>query len=375
MTQPTYRPSLELLEQRETPASLQAYVAAGNLYVLGSNGNDFIQVTQPSASQLSVTGVQINQNGKNVGSINPSSISQVIVYGYDGNDVIDLTLLKTNATIYDGAGNDIIRCGTGTDTIGTGGGFDQIFRPTNPITPIIGSASITDIEQGPNPLCQTDAALGELALQGHNFAGDITYLGNHYYQVKLHGAPAQKVYFDGWTNNNDPVMTSKGEFWMVLMQRARLQSFGIDPSKSYTQAQWDAMNQKSNNRLYSITDALYTFTGNTGVYTNTAYANASALQAALAQGSTVIAQSRPSGAYVSSDGIIVNHAYAVTNVYYDNGTWKVRLYNPWGMDRENGTTIDSLDRFAAPANDGFITLTWQQFTSSSNFIGYYVAKR
>ena len=54
--------------------------------------------------------------------------------------------------------------------------------------------------------------------------------------------------------------------------------------------------------------------------------------------------------------------------------WKVRLYNPWGMDGEPGVTIDSLDTSDPPANNGFITLSWQQFTSSANFMGYFVAK-
>ena len=100
------------------------------------------------------------------------------------------------------------------------------------------------------------------------------------------------------------------------------------------------------------------------------------MQTSLAQGSAaVIAQSTSSGPYVSADGIIVNHAYAVTAVYNDNGTWKVRLYNPWGMDRENGATMDALDSSRPAANDGFITITWQQFTNSNNFVGFFIAKR
>ncbi|HZZ78729.1 MAG TPA: C2 family cysteine protease, partial [Gemmataceae bacterium] len=300
---------------------------------------------------------------------------QVILYGYDGNDIIDLTTVKNDATIYDGAGNDIIRCGTGNDLIPGGTGFDQVYRTYNPLTPIVDGTSESDIQQGQNPLCQTDASLGELAQQGHNFSSDIQYLGNHWYYVKLHGAAAQKVYFDGWTNNNDVVTSSNGEFWMVLMQRARLQSLGIDPSKSYMQSQWDAMNKATNNRLYSVADAMYTFTGNAAVYTSMAFANPASLQYALSHGNAVVAQSRAGGGAVTSDGIIVNHAYAVTSVYYEGGTWKVRLYNPWGMDRENGSTVDAADKSNPPANDGFITVTWQQFVSSNNFVGYFVAKK
>jgi hypothetical protein len=371
--QPTFRPCLETLEQRVVPSGTQAYVAQGNLYVLGSNGSDYIQVAQTN-QQLSVLGTQITLNGARVNSVSASSISQVIVYGYDGNDFIDLTTVKNNATIYEGNGSDYIHCGTGNDTVNVGTGFDQIFRPYNPATPIINGATASDIRQGQNPLCQTDAALADLAQEGYNFAKDIQYLGNSTYLVTLHGLPAQKVVFNGWTNNNDPVEPNNGEFWTVLMQRARLQALGIDPTKQYTQAQWDSMNAKSNGQLYSAASAIYAFTGNTAPFTSMAFAGTpQALQTTLAQGNVVIAQSPTGNSAASSIGIILNHAYAVTSVYYQNGTWKVRLYNPWGMDGLGGT-IDALDTSNPPANDGFITLSWQQFTNSANFMGFFVAK-
>jgi len=373
--QPTFRPSFEALEARELPAGIQAYVTQGNLYVLGTNGNDFVQVTQTN-QQLSVLGTQITVNGARVNGVNAAGISQVIVYGYDGSDFSDLTTVKINATIYGGDGNDYIRCGAGNETVNTGTGFDQVFHPFNPTTPIINSATASDIRQGQNPLCQTDAALADLAQQGYNFGNDIKYLGNSVYQVNLHGLPAQKVTFTGWTNNNDPVEPSSGEFWTVLMQRARLQALGIDPTQQYTQVQWDALNAKTNGRLYSVSEALNDFTGNTAYYTPIAYAGTpQGLQTILAQGNAVVAQSPASGPYTSADGIIVNHAYAVTAVYYQNGMWKVRLYNPWGMDTATGATIDSLDASDPSANDGFITLSWQQFTNPANYMGFFVAKQ
>ena len=335
--QPTFRPCLEPLEQRDVPSGTQAYVVQGNLYVLGSNGSDYIQVAQTN-QHLSVLGTQITLNGTHVNSVNASSISQVIVYGYDGNDFIDLTTVKNNATIYEGNGSDYIRCGTGNDTVNVGTGFDEIFRPYNPAKPIINGAAASDIRQGQNPLCQTDAALADLAQEGFNFATDIQYLGNSTYQVSLHGLPAQKVVFNGWTNNNDPVEPNNGEFWTVLMQRARLQALGIDPTKQYTQAQWDAMNAKSNGQLYSAAAALHDFTGNSAYYTAIASVGTpQSLQILLSQSNAVIAQSPTGNSAATSIGIILNHAYAVTSVYYQNGTWKVRLYNPWGIDGLSGT--------------------------------------
>ncbi len=360
--QPTFCPRLEELEPRELPAGIQAYVAQGNLYVLGTNNNDFIQVTQTN-QQLSVLGTQIAVNGAHVASVNASTIAQVIVYGYNGGDFIDLTTVKNNATIYAGDGDDYVRCGAANQTVDSGGGFDQVFHPYNPTAPIVNGATANDIIQGQNPLCQTDASLADLAQQGYNFGNDIKYLGNNVYQVNLHGLPAQKVFFDGWTNNNDPVEASNGEFWTVLMQRARLQALGINPTQQYTQAQWDALNTKTNGQLYSVASALYDFTGNTAYYSPIAYAGTpQALQTLLAQGDAVIAQSPASGS--NAIGIVVNHAYAVTAVLYQNGVWSVRLYNPWGMNLVNGTST----------SDGFLTLTWQQFTNAANFVGFFVAK-
>ena len=193
--------------------------------------------------------------------------------------------------------------------------------------------------------------------------------------MKLYGnLPSQRVYFDGWTNSGDLVEPASGEFWTVLMQRAREQAYGINPNQSYTTTQWNSFNTQSGGRLYSVAQAIYDFTGSSSIYTPMNYANPQAIQAAVARGDYLVAQSQ-SSTYVSPNGIVGNHAYAVLSVYSDAGVWKVRLYNPWGVDGLNGTTIDSLDNTHPSANDGFITLTWQQFTSSANFIGYFDGKR
>ena len=372
--QPTYRPHLEPLESRDLLSGLQAYVTGGNLYVLGTAGADVITVTQ-SNNKIAVTGAQIAVGNAKVNTIDAPSIAKVIVYGYGGRNFLDLQTVKVDATLYGGGDNDIFRCGTGNDTVIGGGGFDWIYRPYNVNSPVVDGASPTDIHQGLDPLCQTDASLAEAAQQGHNFGSDIRYLGNNIYQVKLYGGlPTQNVFYNGWTTSTDLQESSNGEFWMVLMQRARLQALGISPTNQYTQAQWDALNKKLNGRLYSIGEALYNFTGNAVAYNTIQKATPQALQASLAHGDAIVAQSA-TGAYVSSDGVIGNHSYAVLAVYSDAGVWKVRLYNPWGMDRDNGSTMDTLDKSHPAANDGFITLTWQQFTKSANFMGYYTAKK
>ena len=219
--QPSYRPFVEPLENRELlTTGIQAYVSGLTLYVMGTAGNDIINVTE-SNNQIAVPGSGIAVNGKNVNSVNASAVSQVIVYGNGGNNSVDLSTLKTAATIYCGSGANTVVCGTDSDTVNSGGGSDLVYRPFVPTEPISNGTAITDIHQGQNPLCQTDAALAEAVNDGFNFNSVIHYQGNDIYDVTLGGkTPMQKVFFNGWTNDNDPVM-EKGVFWTVLMQRAR----------------------------------------------------------------------------------------------------------------------------------------------------------
>jgi hypothetical protein len=396
---PTYRPALEQLEARELPATgITAIIQSGQLVVQGTSSNDYISVSQVNG-QLSVYGAQIRNGSSMSSSVSTTGITRVVINGGDGNDTIittSVTIDETiidgpgNNTIYGGSGNDLINGGTGRSTIVGGAGNDYLIgganasvfggggynwynRPIDPNSLFINGASATDIHQGQAPLCSTDAALAEAAQQGHNFAGDIRYLGNNTYSVKLYGGLApQVVYFGGWTNDQDPVCAN-GEFWPILMQRARLQALGIDPLAQHSQADWDAWNQRLGGRLYSVSDALYSFTGSYAPMSDIKSANALQLQSALAGGAFVLALSPNSGS-ISSDGIIRNHTYAVLRVYQDAGTWKVRLYNPWGTDEGNVTTLDKLDS-APAANDGIITLSWAQFTNSDNFQGYFVAAK
>jgi hypothetical protein len=394
--QPSYRPAVEPLETRDLlAAGITASVVKNYLIVQGTTGNDYIQVSQ-AEGKLSVHGTNV--------SVDAGPIKKVVINSYAGDDVIAVATLSVDAIITSGAGNDriygglsndIIDGGAGhdllsgnsgndrilsgvaaaeQDTMLGGGGFNWYWRPFNAYRPFVNGQAISDIRQGAAPLCQTSAALAEAVLQGHDFAKDIRYLGAGVFDVKLHGAyGTQKVKFDGWTNDSDPVMTA-GEFWTVLEQRARLQALGIDWRVEHTRAEWNAIDKSKNGRLYSIAEALNAFTGSAAAYGAIDTARPQALQAALARGDYVVAQSRAATG-VSGDGIVGYHAYAVLAVYQDSDTWNVRLYNTWAKDRENGSTIDSLDKSGPAANDGFITLTWSQFANPNNFKGIFMAPK
>src|SRR5438105_1401697 len=155
---PTYCPRVEPLESRDLLAGIQAYTALGNLYVLGASGSEFIGVTQ-IANQLAVIYNTISVNGKNVASVDASTISKVVVYGNGGNDFINLCTLTKDTDIYTGSGNDFIRCGVGNEIVFNTGGFDTIFHPYDANQPFVNGEAVTDLRQGYAPVCQTVAAL------------------------------------------------------------------------------------------------------------------------------------------------------------------------------------------------------------------------
>ncbi|MBI3824300.1 MAG: hypothetical protein HY289_16660 [Planctomycetes bacterium] len=401
--QPSYRPAVEQLESRELLAgSINAYVLNSNLVVEGTTANDYISVSQ-SSDRLSVYGTQITLNGAKVAGVDAATINKVVINGFAGDDTLVASTLTKDAIIYGGDGNDKIYGGAGNDILDGGAGDDLIYggagsdhlitgvsttehdtvmggsgfnwyrRPFAAGSPFVNGQNVSDIRQGEAPVCQTDAAIAEAVQQGHNFAGDIRYLGSNVYDVKLYGnVSPQKVTYDGWTNSADPVVAS-GEYWTVLLQRARLQALGVDPMVQHTMTEWNALNDKTSGRLYSIGEALYAFTGSVSTYVNIGAANPQTMQSALAHGDYLVAQSRAASG-ITADGVVGNHAYAVLGVYYDAGVWKVRLYNPWGRDKDSGT-VDAFDKAHPAADDGVITLSWAQFTNSNNFKGYFAAAR
>ena len=392
-----YRPTLELLEKRDLPATAQ--LSGGMLYVTSTASHDYISVSQNNG-QLSVRNTPIHVGSSTVNSVSTNAVTKVVVYAYGGSDVINLrpsaaTTVTEDSYIYAGGGSNQVYGGNGsnyiqaggaggntlvggtgtdyfvggpTDTFRGGGGFDWFYRAFNTTSPFVSGERVSDVRQGKAPSCQSDAALAEAVQQGFNFANSIHYLGNSTYDVTLSGgAVHEHVTFNGWYNSDDPVPAAPGEYWTILMYRARLEMFGIDPNVHYTTAQWDALDRSLNGKLYSVANAITTFTGRGASFSPLTGATPQSLQTALAHGDYLVA-STPQGSGATADGIIYDHSYAVMSVYYDAGMWKVRLYNPWGFDSINNRTIESLAG-GTPQNRGFITLSWAQFTSTANFQG------
>jgi hypothetical protein len=394
-----YRPTLELLEKRELPAT--ALLSGGYLYVDSTAAHEYVSVSQANG-RISVGDTLITEGSSKVGSVLASQVAEVVVYAYGGSDTINLrtsaaTTVTKNSYIYaaggynevfggngsnyiiggtgghnmltGGTATDYLAAGSATDTLNGGGGFDWYYRPITPGSPFVAGELVSDVKQGQAPSCQSDAVLAEAVKQGFNFASSIHYLGNSTYNITLYGgAVHEQVTFNGWYNSDDPIPSTSGEFWTTLMYRARLEYLGINPNISRTEAQWDALNAGDNGRLYSVSDAVAAFTGRSSSFNPMTAIAPQTMAADLARGDYFLA-STPPGSGVNSTGIAYDHTYAVMAVYYQNGIWKVRLYNPWGFDSANGLTIEALS--GAPAtNRGFITLSWAQFVNSQNFTGY-----
>jgi Ca2+-binding RTX toxin-like protein len=391
-----YRPTLELLERRDLPTT--AVLSGGHLYIRGTAGRDVITVSQ-SHGQITVSGTLITVGRTRVSHVSASRVHDIVVYGYGGGDLINLrpsaaTAVTKYATIYSGrghntifggnggntiyaGGHDVVNGGAGVDHLAArssadvlngGGGLDYFYRPFTASAPVVAGGRVSDVKQGQSPSCQADAALAAAVKEGYNFAGHIRYLGHSTYDVSLYGGRVHEhVVFNGWYTEDDPVPAVAGEFWTILEYRARLMHLGINPNVNHTMAQWNALDRSTHGRLYAVGDALTTFTGRTTMFTVMTRNSAQTLHSELARGDFLVV-STPPGSGFSADGIARDHAYAVMAVYYQSGTWKVRLYNPWAFDSAGERTLDAAAG-TRPRNDGFITLTWARFVSMRNFQG------
>ncbi len=119
-----YRPSLERLEKRDTPAAV-SFGFRGALLVQGDASAELIQVSQADADSVIVDGVTYDGvrsvsvfagGGDDVILVDPAMTLKAELYGGEGNDYLR-----------GGAGNDYLDGGHGDDTFVGGAGFDKAF--------------------------------------------------------------------------------------------------------------------------------------------------------------------------------------------------------------------------------------------------------
>jgi hypothetical protein len=420
-----FMPTLLTLEDRCLPAAAvltASLLSDGTLRIYGTDNADTIFVKQID-NQVSVQGLSVTAAGKLAPSLNVLNVKKIEVYGYGGNDVVNLEAVNIPSMVFGGDGDDIIigsqandylfggngndkiwgRGGNdklygeagndwlygenGNDYLNGGTGRDQFFgrNANSPVTdfdlyhdefdftkPIQDGASASDVLQGRANNCQTLAALAAIAYErGTTFIQSaIKYQGNYNYQVYLPGeSRSVTVTFDGTWSDTDArpsglAMLDQGEFWTLVMNRARLSTFGVKCLAQYSDTRWDELNQASGYRLKSIQNAFFQFTGQYSVAADSSHLTFDYLSWSLDNKDLVAAASYTSAqSGINSAGIVANHAYAVTRAFTVNGAQYVELYNPWGTDSLGSLTVDKAPG-TVQVNNGFITLPWLTYLAN-----------
>jgi hypothetical protein len=318
---------------------VQAWGKGGDDYLMGGNKNDILVGGTGNDTLVGLGG-----NDQLFGEAGND-----VLYGGDGNDYLS-----------GGDGNDYLDGGAGVDTFLSGGGFNRYHDSFNTYGWVVNGYQVTDIEQGHAGTCSIDAAMAA-AVGKVDLAHDVTYLGNNIYQVRMvkNGQfDYQKVYFDGTWDDNDcqpsPIRDThgnftgrnQGEFWTLLYQRAYLQQNGVnwaDPDTTHWGSSWCYADKA----LYSLTGwtvSVFSLKGS-----SEPFSTLQAMQSDLQKGNVLMARDQSS---------LGGHFYAIRNVFYSNGQWRVQLYNPWGKDATNNPSTQVIPD---GVNDGLITVSWDTF--------------
>ena len=394
--------NLEELETRITPAApgISAIWSKGTLIIQGTPLDDDIIVRRNMANRIEVLGLSQTFPVK--------GLRRIEVHGGGGDDYIDLDsgeikgerMLDTPSVIYGDAGNDTIFGGNASDLIYGGDGDDSLagmggsdyldggagadlfyggsgrdtFHDDFQFNQwAVNGISPQDVQQGQGGTCTILAVLAAGAAEHVNLAGNIQYLGNHIYRVRLNDTyffglfqrPIyENVYFDGTWNDTDaqpsmqrdengsPMGIPNGDFWTTIYQRAVLQYTGTNWRDQAAVENWSWTETAARDTILGV--------GNSANVSKTDK-NLPAHMAQLLQAGAVMTAGTPdykdsSGNSIDErDGVVSDHAYAVLAVYRQSDGWRVKLYNPWGWDNEGDVPMDSHD-------DGTIDISWDVFT-------------
>lgn len=206
---------------------------------------------------------------------------------------------------------------------------------------------------------------------------NIRVIGKGQYDVTLPGdRRTVRVMFDGAWNDNDP-MPSGGaapSFAAVLLNRARLIAYGLDPTRHYRQEDFEAANTRTGGKLFSPADALRQFTGRSVAIQTPGRIDFGALKAQLDRGAAAVVYSYRAGKRTAnSSGVMGDTTYTVRRVFTDTGGRKwIELGNPLGTDRGDGGLVDNRAG-SVRQDDGIVTVDWNTFQRPTNFTTLYVA--
>ncbi|HJZ94312.1 MAG TPA: hypothetical protein VKE40_25840 [Gemmataceae bacterium] len=359
---------------------------SGSDRVYGGNGNDTIYGDQGNDTILGGAG-----NDWLVGGDGDD-----LVWGGAGNDWI--TGDAGEDRLSGDAGDDSLSGGDGKDTLSGGSGADlfdghgfgmgrtdaaknfdtyqdefDMWRPVP--TAIASNAPMPAMKKGELDSTGYLAALG--ALSASDVRSAIRVVAKGVYDVYLAGdRRTVEVRFDGTWTDTDPTPSGGAapSFAMILLNRARLISYGIDPSRSYSDSEWASLNAHTGGRLFDPGFALRQITGRSVYTMSPSQIDFATLKSRLDRGAAVVAYSfRDSDHGPNWFGIAGDSDYVVRRLFVDNfGRQWVELYNPTGSDVGNGKLLDNAPG-ATHQNDGLITLAWVDFQRSSNFSMIWIA--
>lgn len=307
------------------------------------------------------------------------------LYGNNGNDK-----LMGGAGVdklFGGNHDDYLNGGSGRDEFYGGHGYDTYrrsltvggFFATDPEdekadepVEVTGSFLVNDrasgdsqwdIDQTESPTCSFLAALSAVA-EKTTSSNDLVRKIRYDSAKDMYGVP---IYHKGswrtewvngdWTAGRDP----GGRLWVTLYQKAYLQAWGVKTRDGHgrllAEDKWVSTQGTGWRNAGSAMDAI---APGFSKYVSMNNANASTIRSQTRDTKVfgMVASSKSSG---TTSGVVSNHAYMVYDAYTQNGTWMIRLYNPWARDGV-GSSTDGRD-------EGLVTLTWNQF--KANFNGYY----
>jgi hypothetical protein len=386
------------------------YAGSQYLYIVGTNGDDAITISQASSSVTVSTAQGTLTFSGTFGSIG--------VYGYGGSDTVRVAYSVTgNVTVYGGDGSDTVYdAGRGNDSlygeggsdtlISIGGGADQVYG---------GDGTDSFWTDGNDPI--SDASLAETA------AGNVHRVYQFYGNVSMEiqgqalADPALGRYASGYANFASHPLFTDGPTYTDIRQGALGDCYFLASLASIADTNPDAIRQmitplgdgtyavrffRNGSAVYLRLDADLPVGGGSGpVYagfsasgelwvpiaekayaffrtstnsypsieggwmgavctevTNRGTVNVAtsatdsqlvaAINAALSAGQAVTAGTKST----ASGPVVGSHAYMVKSTYIADGQTYVVLYNPWGVD---GTRSDS------NPNDGLVTLTLSVF--------------
>lgn len=325
------------------------------------------------------------------------------LYGGLGNDTLrgganhDRLFGEAGADwLYGEAGDDYLRGGAGHDILNGGSGTDTFRRslsvngpglglagepnidedtPADEPTEVLGAFlrdnptqdSLWHVDQAGTPTCAFLAALAATAQWTGQFPGlggvnkDLIASIRYDATRELYGVPmyvnhkwtTQWVNGD-WTENHDP----NGALWVTLYQKAYLQAMDVVYQRAdgsfLPDNQWRSTSGKNWKNSGVAMEALTSYRS---AFVSGGSMDAAAMRSALKQGYMLVAYTKGLGVTTT---FVSDHSYAVQAVFQEKGKWMVRLYNPWGHDRD-GSSLDGKD-------DGSITVSWSTFRN--NFEGY-----